>query len=106
MDGASIDGASGDGMSEEETRARHVALIDACFTFPCTFSLSVIANNEEAVTAAVLAAAGETPLAHERQPSKGGKYVSHRLEVHCATAHEAHDLRVRLRAVPGVINVL
>jgi putative lipoic acid-binding regulatory protein len=93
-------------MSEEETRARHVALIDACFAFPCTFSLSVIANNEEAVAAAVLAAAGEAPLAHERKPSKGGKYVSHRLEVHCATAHEAHDLRVRLRAVPGVINVL
>jgi putative lipoic acid-binding regulatory protein len=107
--GAPVAGPPGDGTSEEEARARHVALIDACFEFPCAFSLSVIANNEEAVTAAVLAAAtvdGEAPIAHEPHPSKGGKYVSHRLDVRCANAHEAHELRVRLRAVPGVINVL
>ena len=93
----------------EEARARDVALIDACFRFPCDFSLSVIANNEESVTAAVIAAAtvgGQAPVDHQRQASKAGKYVSHRLDVRCTTAAEAHALRVKLRAVPGVINVL
>jgi len=49
---------------------------------------------------------GQTPVDHQRQPSKAGKYVSHRLEVRCASAAEAHALRVKLRALPGVINVL
>jgi putative lipoic acid-binding regulatory protein len=94
---------------EEEARARDVSLLDACFRFPCDFSLSVIANNEESVTAAVIAAAtvgGQAPIDHQRQASKAGKYVSHRLEVRCTTAAEAHGLRVKLRAIPGVINVL
>ena len=94
---------------DEESRARDVALLDACFRFPCDFSLSVIANNEASVTAAVIAAAtvdGQVPVDHQRQPSKAGKYVSHRLEVRCSTAAEAHALRVKLRALPGVINVL
>ena len=98
-----------DGPSDDEERAREIALIDACHLFPGAFSLSVIANNDDDVTAAVLAAAaagGAAPVAHERQSSKGGKYVSHRLEIPCANAHEAHGLRVRLRAIPGVINVL
>jgi putative lipoic acid-binding regulatory protein len=93
---------------EEESRARDVALLDACFRFPCHFSLSVIANNEESVTAAVIAAAtvgGQAPVDHQRQASTAGKYVSHRLEVRCTTAAEAHALRVKLRALPGVINV-
>jgi putative lipoic acid-binding regulatory protein len=93
----------------EESRARDVALLDACFRFPCDFSLSVIANNEESVTAAVIAAAtvdGRAPVDHQRQASKAGKYVSHRLEVRCSSAAEAHALRVKLRALPGVINVL
>jgi putative lipoic acid-binding regulatory protein len=93
----------------EEARARDVALLDACFRFPCDFSLSVIANNEESVTAAIIAAAtvgGRAPVDHQRQPSKAGKYVSHRLEVRCSSAAEAHALRVKLRAIPGVINVL
>ena len=101
----SVDGES----SADESHARDVALIDACFRFPCDFSLSVIANNEESVTAAVIAAAtvgGQTPVDHQRQPSKAGKYVSHRLEVRCTSAAEAHALRVKLRAIPGVINVL
>ena len=93
----------------EEARARDVALLHACFRFPCDFSLSVIANNEETVTAAIIAAAtvgGRAPVDHQRQPSKAGKYVSHRLEVRCDSAAEAHALRVKLRALPGVINVL
>jgi len=102
--------ASAEGESSADgSHARDVALIDACFRFPCDFSFSVIANNDESVTAAVIAAAtvgGQTPVDHQRQPSKAGKYVSHRLEVRCASAAEAHALRVKLRALPGVINVL
>ncbi len=95
---------------QEQERAREIALLETCHRFPGDFPLSVIANNDEAVTAAVIAVAtagGAVPVgAHDRQPSKGGKYVSHRLEVRCASAQEAHTLRIKLRAVPGVINVL
>jgi putative lipoic acid-binding regulatory protein len=114
-DGAAGSDAAREGDSRErewqaeEARARDVALLDACFRFPCDFSLSVIANNEATVTAAIIAAAtvgGRAPVDHQRQPSKAGKYVSHRLEVRCDSAAEAHALRVKLRALPGVINVL
>lgn len=99
----------GAGTSDEQARAREIALIGACFKFPSDFSLSVIARNDDVVSAAVLAAAaegGRALAAHGRQPSRGEKYVSHRLDVLCASAHEAHALRLRLRAVPGVIRVL
>jgi putative lipoic acid-binding regulatory protein len=96
--------------SDERTPESEIALLEACFQFPSNFSVSVIARNEVAVAAAVLAeataAGGEPPAAHEVQPSKGGKYVSHRMDVRCANAHEAHALRLRLRAVPGVMSVL
>ncbi len=62
----------------------------------------MIARNEEDVLAAILAAAiteAGAPLAHERQPSTGGKYVSHRLRVRVGSAHEAFAVRTRLRAV-------
>jgi putative lipoic acid-binding regulatory protein len=97
------------GISGDEARAREIALLQACHAFPGEFSLSVIACNEEAVAAAVLAAAsagGEAPLAHQRQPSAEGKYVSHRLNVRCASAQEAHALRLNLRTLPGVVSVL
>jgi putative lipoic acid-binding regulatory protein len=95
--------------SDPEAREHEIALLEACHRFPGHFSLSVIARNDESVSAAVLAAAtadGEPPVDHQRQPSKGGKYVSHRLDVPCASARHAHALRLRLRALPGVINVL
>jgi putative lipoic acid-binding regulatory protein len=95
--------------SDEEKRRSEIDLLDACFDFPGDFSLSVIAHNEEEVRAAVLAAATagvEAPVAHQQQPSAGGKYVSHRLEVRCASAAEAHALRLRLLGVGGVIKVL
>jgi putative lipoic acid-binding regulatory protein len=97
------------GISDDEARAREIALLEACHEFPGEFSLSVIACNEEAVAAAVLAAAsagGEPPVAHQRQPSAAGKYVSHRLNVRCASAQEAHALRLNLRTLPGVVSVL
>ncbi len=93
---------------EAETR-RDIELIEACYAFPGDFPLSVIARNEETVVAAILAAAGaggRAVSAHERQPSSGGKYVSHRLQVRVRSAHEAHGLRAALRALAGVITVL
>ena len=95
-----------------EARRRAIELLEANHDFPCDFSVSVIARNDEAVAAAVLAAAaagsGE-PLgegAHEQHPSAHGKYVSHRLNVPCASAEAVLDLFARLRAVDGVITIL
>jgi putative lipoic acid-binding regulatory protein len=72
----------------------------------------VIARNAEEIAELVHAAAfeedGSKPAegAHERLPSSGGKYVSHRLTITCVDA--AHVLRVyaRLRAIDGVLTIL
>ena len=94
--------------SPEAERKRDIELIEACYAFPGNFPLSVIARNDEAVVADILATAGAagTISAHERQPSKGGKYVSHRLEVRVDNASEAHALRAALRGLDGVMTVL
>jgi len=95
-----------------EARRRAIELLEANHTFPCDFSVSVIARNDEPVTAAVLAAAAAAvgaPLpesAHELRPSAHGKYVSHRLSVPCMSAEAVLGLYARLRAVDGVITIL
>jgi len=90
--------------------ARHeIELIEACYAFPGDFELAVIARNDDATLTGVLAAAATAagaPLAHEQKPSGGGKYVSHRLRVRCASAHEAQAVRARMRSLPGVMTVL
>jgi putative lipoic acid-binding regulatory protein len=99
---------SDDGPVDERKRA--IGLLEANHAFPCEFFVSVIARNEDAVEVAVLAAArADAVLAsvrHERRPSSGGKYMSHRLEVPCGSAEEVLLLFARLRAVEGVITVL
>jgi putative lipoic acid-binding regulatory protein len=94
--------------SPEAERKRDIELIEACYAFPGDFPLSVIARNDEAVVEAIVAtaAAAGTIAAHERQASSGGKYVSHRLRVRCATATEAQAVRTRLRGLSGVMTVL
>ncbi len=86
-----------------------IELIEACYAFPGDFELAVIARNDDPtlknVLEAVVTEAG-APLGHEQKASGGGKYVSHRLRVRCATATEAHAVRMRLRALPGVMTVL
>jgi putative lipoic acid-binding regulatory protein len=52
------------------------------------------------------ATAAGTISAHDRQPSSGGKYVSHRISVRVDGASEAHALRAALRVLPGVMTVL
>jgi len=90
--------------------ARHeIELIAACYAFPGDFDLSVIARNDHPTLKAVLEAAATAagpPLAHEQKTSGGGKYVSHRLRVRCASAEEAHAVRTRLRGLAGVMTVL
>ena len=96
-----------DGSVDERQRA--IDLLEANHAFPCQFFVSVIARNEQEVELAVLAAARadavHATLTHERRSSSGGKYMSHRLEVPCASADEVLLLYARLRAVDGVITI-
>jgi putative lipoic acid-binding regulatory protein len=94
--------------SPEAERQRDIELIGACYAFPGEFPLSVIARNDDDVVADIVATASAAgPIsAHERQPSSGGKYVSHRLSVRVEGASEAHALRAALRTLPGVMTVL
>jgi putative lipoic acid-binding regulatory protein len=99
--------------SEPESPAaearNEIELIEACYAFPGDFELAVIARNDDATLASVLAAAATAagpPLGHEQKASGGGKYVSHRLRVRCGSAHEAQAVRARMRALPGVMTVL
>jgi putative lipoic acid-binding regulatory protein len=95
-----------------EAKRRAIELLEANHGFPCSFSLSVIARSDDAVEAALLAAAAAglaQPLAkeaHRRKPSAHGKYVSHRLSIPCDSADAVLELFARLRAVDGVITIL
>jgi putative lipoic acid-binding regulatory protein len=99
-------------VSEAEERARAIALLEANHVFPTEYELSVITHNAEEIAALVAAAAFEDGVgerlagAHERLPSSGGKYVSHRLTIRCEDA--AHVLRIyaRLRTIEGVLTIL
>jgi putative lipoic acid-binding regulatory protein len=96
----------------ERKRAQSIELLEANHAFPCDFPLSVIALNDPAVAAAVIAAVEEglaAPLpaaAREVRPSAGGKYVSHRLNIPCVDAAHVLAIYARLRAVEGVVSVL
>lgn len=95
--------------SESADARNEIELIEACYVFPGDFELAVIARNDDATMKTVLEAAATAagpPLAHDQKASGGGKYVSHRLRVRCASAHEAQAVRARLRCVPGVMTVL
>lgn len=96
--------------SSEADRRRAIELLEANHVFPCDFSISVIARNDEAVAEAIVAAVREVaPLragGHERRESGGGKYVSHRLVVACTTAEKVLELFARVRAIDGVVTVL
>jgi putative lipoic acid-binding regulatory protein len=99
-------------LSPEQERGRALALLEATHQFPVLYELSVITFSTPEIFAAVRVAAGfETPIAkddgtHHMVPSKGGKYTSHRLKVHCATAEDVLELYARLRAVDGVVTLL
>jgi putative lipoic acid-binding regulatory protein len=98
-----------DGESTSADARNELEMIEACYAFPGDFELAVIARNDGDTLQSVLDAAGTSagpPLGHDQKPSGSGKYVSHRLRVRCASAHEAQAVRARIRAVPGVMTVL
>ena len=99
-------------MSELDERSRAIALLEANHAFPTDYALSVIARNAEEIAARVVAAAFEEgdserpPGAHERLPSSGGKYVSHRLTIRVEDAEHVLRVYARLRAIEGVLTIL
>jgi putative lipoic acid-binding regulatory protein len=96
----------------EHDRQRAIDLLEANHVFPGEYAFSVIALNEDAITAAVVGAIEAelgAPLegeAREARPSSQGKYVSHRLRVRCQSAAQVLALYARLRGLQGVVTVL
>ena len=92
-----------------QERRRDIELLEAYYAFPGDFSLSVIARNDEAVTGALSRplppGARHEVKSHERQPSSGGKYVSHRLKVRVRERRGRARAVRRLRAIDGVKTV-
>jgi putative lipoic acid-binding regulatory protein len=108
------EGADGHvGGADGGERARALALLEANHEFPSAYSLSVIALNAEHVALRIATTVFEDvapealpPGAHERRPSSGGKYVSHRLTVQVASAEQVLTLYAKLRAIDGVMTIL
>ena len=80
---------------------------------PVTFPLTVIAlqqrDRDRALIQSVeegLAAPCFGEAARETRSSSGGKYLSHRLRVPCASAADVIRLYARVRGVEGVVTVL
>ena len=99
-----------EGDSEDEARARALALLEATHRFPCDYALTVIAHNRDVVTEAVKKAVLEGQedtgeVGHEMRASQGGRYVSHRLSVPVRDAAEVLVLYARVRAIDGVVTV-
>jgi len=97
-------------LSDDEKRT--LALLEANHAFPGEFPLTVIALNNEVVTAAIVVSVEEgmdgrlVPEAHETHLSSGGKYMSHRLRVPCSAAADVIRLYARVGRVDGVVTVL
>jgi putative lipoic acid-binding regulatory protein len=101
---------------DDEKRAldekRSLDLLEANHTFPGDYHVTVIALNSDEVTAALLDSVQEglaEPLAdaaRETRSSSGGKYLSHRMRVPCASASDVIRLYARIRLVQGVVTVL
>jgi putative lipoic acid-binding regulatory protein len=95
-----------------DERVRAIALLEANHSFPTDYAISVIAHNADHVAALIVAAAfadeagPPEPSAHERHPSSGGKYVSHRLTVRARDAEHVLVIYARLRAIDGVVTIL
>jgi putative lipoic acid-binding regulatory protein len=96
----------------DDDEKRSLDLLEANHTFPGDFHVTVIALNSDEVTAALVESVQEglaEPLgdaARETRSSSGGKYLSHRMRVPCATAADVLRLYARIRGVQGVVTVL
>lgn len=97
---------------DEEARQRALALLEATHQFPCAYSVTVIAFNQETVTEAVRLAAyhpqseDDESAEYWSQESSAGKYRSHRIAVNVPDAASVLALYARLRAVEGVVTLL
>jgi putative lipoic acid-binding regulatory protein len=101
---------------DDEKRAldekRSLDLLEANHTFPGDYHVTVIALNSDEVTAALINSVQEglaEPLAEaarETRSSSGGKYLSHRMRVPCASAFDVIRLYARIRLVQGVVTVM
>jgi len=97
-------------LTDDERRT--LELLEANHVFPGDYALTVIAFNRDEVTEVIVGAIEEelgAPLpveARRENPSRGGKYVSHRVSVRCREAAEVVRLYARLRRVDGVVTVL
>ena len=93
-------------------RERALALLKATHQFPVEYHLSVITRHDEAVFTELRAAVDAGPQGRCRtrptsgSPASGGKYASHRFRVPCQCAEDVLDLYARVKAVPGVMNIL
>lgn len=90
-------------------------MLQATHQFPCSYAVTVIAFNREAVTADVRRAVvvvletavdGPGDTTHETRASREGKYLSHRFAVPMRNAEEVLEMYARLRVVEGVVTIL
>jgi putative lipoic acid-binding regulatory protein len=99
-------------LSDDDARARAIALLEATHQFPGEYPVSVIVVNVETVVAEVRAAVEfglAQPLgddAYETVLSGGGRYSSHRFRVWCQGAEDVLALYERIRRIEGVKSVL
>jgi putative lipoic acid-binding regulatory protein len=101
-------------MSDDSVKAREeaIALLLATHAFPVLYDISIIAVSGEVISARVRAAVEETLLgpldddAYDLQPSRGGRYLSHRFRVPCPTPEDVIALYERVRRVDGVVTVI
>jgi putative lipoic acid-binding regulatory protein len=97
-------------VSDDEKRT--LELLEANHTFPGDYPVTVIALNSDGITGALVGAIEEElgvaleATACETRSSSGGKYLSHRLKVPCASAADVLRLYARIRRVEGVVTVL
>ena len=96
----------------EDPKARMVALLEANHTFPGPFPLTVVTVNDDAVVSRVRVLLDEgrphaiSPGDWSTRESRAGKYVSHRVRVHCQSAEDALGLYEILRGIEGVVTVM
>jgi putative lipoic acid-binding regulatory protein len=96
-------------VSDDE---RFRVLLDATHQFPGPYRLSVITVTDEATVAALrtaIAAEGfALPAAGDwtTQPSRAGRYTSHRISLHCESSADVVNVYRAVRAVAGVVAVM
>ncbi len=93
-------------------RLAAIALLEAHHTFPSDHPFRAIVRAEPADVEAVLASVAlfcglsDLPDRVERAPSSGGKWLSLRMALPCASAAQVLDIYAHLQALPQVVRCL